>query len=121
MTCENESMEYVSDDDYIDVILKKQTFLIRSFALGGLPYFEKSGQYDETDKQIIDDICSGVYSDKVAVLFDGADIPKNKTVQANIFDSRKEPTKTYSQMLYPPNKEDRLVMVRARRISDPTK
>ncbi|KAK8875840.1 hypothetical protein M9Y10_006015 [Tritrichomonas musculus] len=93
-------------DIFLDVELNKNYFSLRSFAMGGMPYFEMARvSYDTNTSQIsssngknipqiIQDIIAGKLTPVIADLFKGINI-QGKGIPCFISDSRKSITARY--------------------------
>ena len=60
-------------DAYLELVLNPTSYTLRSFAFGGLPYYEKSGLYDQDYNQIVHDIKANVLTPLILGFFDGVD------------------------------------------------
>lgn len=58
---------------YVDVELMNKHFSIRSFAFGGMPYFEMDANYDQETVLLVKDIIAGKLTPQVCKLFEGID------------------------------------------------
>lgn len=106
--------EFRNDYDiFLDVELNKNYFSLRSFAMGGMPYFETSRISYETNSssnnmdgknlpQVIQDIIAGKLSPMIKDLFKGINI-QGKGIPSFITDSRKSITARYMITLIDPD------------------
>lgn len=104
-----------SYDIFLDVELNKNHFSLRSFAMGGMPYFETSRiSYDSDSSnlnngkklpQVIQDIIAGKLSPMIKDLFKGINI-QGKGIPSFITDSRKSITARYMLTLIDPDNVD---------------
>jgi hypothetical protein len=76
-------------DQYVTVELTKTQCRIRSFAMGGLPYFESShSMSDPASKTLVENIVSGRLDPAIRELFDGIDIEQLSELPCFVTDRR---------------------------------
>ena len=61
----------IDPEVYLDLVLKPTTYIIKSFAFGGLPYFEKSEAYNQEFSEIIDFIKKNEFNEVFNQFFRG--------------------------------------------------
>ena len=107
-------------DVFIDVELNKNNFSLRSFAMGGMPYFETSSlSYDDpANAQFLEKMIAGRVSPLVYDLFEGVDIAR-RPIPCFVTDSRQSITAKYQLVLSDaPLKSSKFKVVHMRKMSD---
>jgi hypothetical protein len=94
---------------FLELDLRKEQFSIRSFALGGLPYFQVSGVFTSKQKQpvqLVEDIVSCKITPSVLELFEGLDLDDVTEIRCFVTDARKSlPVKFACTLIRPEDKE----------------
>lgn len=77
------------DDVFLDIVLNPNVFMARSFAFGGMPYFEKTCAYDKDVCALINNANNGILSKDILDLFYGmTDEEIGEKVYCHIVDAR---------------------------------
>jgi hypothetical protein len=84
---------------FLSLDLNKVQFAIRSFALGGQPYFEIEGATAERPEPIVEDIICGRLTPKILELFDGIDITGVVAMPCFVHDGRQAVSLKYTILL----------------------
>jgi hypothetical protein len=94
-------------DKYLDVELTNTHCSLRSFALGGLPYFEESRPLaDPATHKLVGDVIAGRLTDAVLELFDGIDLGSPRGLPCFITDRRRTIATESTVTLVPPELPD---------------
>jgi hypothetical protein len=89
-------------ETYLVLELTRTQYAIRSFAIGGCPYFEASGALRTKSDCLVEDIISGQMSPHVLRFFEGIDIT-GKAIMCFVCDARQSITLNYTVVLVPEN------------------
>jgi hypothetical protein len=94
-------------DKYVDAELTKTHCCLRSFAMGGLPYFEQSCPLaDPATQRLVDDVIAGRLTDALLELFDGIDVKNPSRLPCFITDRRQAIATESAVTLVPPELPD---------------
>jgi hypothetical protein len=83
-------------DLYLVLELTRTQYFLRSFALGGFPYFQLGGALPDP---IVDDVISGRLTSAIMALFPGIDTSQVTSIVCDVVDGRQSIALNYSVLL----------------------